>query len=100
MPKLKLRYWALRQFLHCVRLLASRGYTLSDLGNAFRQDILRTFARGHLNGIPFIGMDDDHPDLRISKYMSIDRLERIAAEALERLEDADPAKTGMLTGYA
>ena len=99
MHRTKLRYWAIRQFLHCVRLLATPGYTLSDLGNAFREDILRTFVRGHLNATAFIGMDDDHPELRTRMFMNIDRLERIAVEALDRLEKADPAKTGMLTGY-
>ena len=100
MQRFALRYWALRQFFHCVGLLAGKGFTLRDLLDSFKQDILLTFVRGHLNEIPFIGMDDDYPELKLAKFLSVERLERIAHSALARLESMDTARSGMLRGYA
>lgn len=117
MHRFNLRWWALRQFLYCGCLMTVETlkslrsavadkqwrrprFTHGDLWISFREDIVRTVARGHLNRLSFICLDDEYPELRSKIFLTTDRLVAIGVDNLERIERAGRKVTGTLAGYA
>jgi hypothetical protein len=114
---LSLRLWAFLQFFRSCGLYAKevvrslrvfaakrklrrQRYTFDDVKASFHEDVVRIGVRGHLNQIPFTGIEDDFPEVRSGIATTSDRLVFLADQCLKKLEQGAVGKTGVLNGYA
>ncbi len=92
---LRLRLWALCQFLYDLFTLP----TLSDRRISFGEEFLRTFLCGRINQLRFVGLEDEFPELKGQRLYSVSGLQRIALANLGRLRKMPRRESGILAGY-
>ena len=117
MSDLRLRAWALAQFLYLAALFlrgslvrmgsiligrdtARRDMSIRDMGGVVKDELFRTAFLGHVNACAFSGLDNDFPELMQGNLASVILLHSVAVRSLERLVTGVPSKTGWLRGYA
>ena len=117
MFNIRLRAWALAQFLSMAALCAKGllirfgliligrdakrvAVSFGDLRVVVKDELWGTVVLGHLNPSAFTGLENDFPELRGNDLRSFILLHSVAMRTLDRLATGDPRKTGWLCEYA